>query len=299
MQIVLSTYNGEKFLNDLLNSLLAQDYPNIAILIRDDGSKVNTINILRCHEGLFNIEVLYDKNIGLIESFFELLKRTADEADYVAFCDQDDVWVSDKISRAVAQLEERVPPGIPGMYCSRYNIVDESLKIIGYSQIPKRGPSFENALVQNIATGCTVVINREARLKIVRELPQVVIMHDWWIYQVVSAFGIVIYDSYPTVLYRQHASNVVGESGSLTMKWARRLVRFVRQGRLNLVVQAQEFLRIYGEELSGEKNSLLKNFVSKRKGLWSRLKYAAECKVHRQTFLENVALRILIILNRI
>ena len=146
VQVLLSTYNGEKYLKEQLDSLLAQDYPNIDILIRDDGSKDSTKQILTGYENHKNIRVIYGSNIGITASFLELLKISDPEAEFLAFCDQDDVWLKDKISRAVAALQKH-PSDIPLMYCSRLTIVDESLRIIGYSKLPRKGLSFNNAPV--------------------------------------------------------------------------------------------------------------------------------------------------------
>ncbi|MDD3895151.1 MAG: glycosyltransferase family 2 protein [Syntrophomonadaceae bacterium] len=301
VQVILSTYNGEKYLRELLNSLLAQVYPNTNILIRDDGSKDGTTDILHVYKDLPNIEIIFGENIGAINSFFELLKMVAEDTDYIAFCDQDDVWMKDKVSRAVFDLEKKVPCQIPGMCFSRYAIVDENLQVLGYSEIPKRGPSFENALVQNIATGCTVMINKQARLRIIEELPREVRMHDWWIYQVVSALGIVIYDPVPSILYRQHSSNIVGAKASSWGKWMNRLKRFAKRGRLPLVTeQAREFMRLYGDQLAGDKKEILEDFVLGRDRFLKRVGYAVlRCRVHRQTFLENMVLRVLLVLNRV
>lgn len=301
VQVLLSTYNGEKFLKELLDSVLAQDYPNIHIFIRDDGSSDGTSDILYSYNDLPNIKIISRENIGAIKSFFELLKMVDNDTDYIAFCDQDDVWRKEKISRAVFDLEKKVPGQIPGMYFSRYAIVDEKLRILGYSQVPKRAPSFENALVQNIATGCTVVINKQARLRIIKKYPREVRMHDWWIYQVVSALGIVIYDPVPSVLYRQHSSNIVGAKASSIGRWMNRLKRFAKRGRLPLVTeQAREFMRIFGDQLAGDKKDILDDFVSGRDRFLNRVGYAVfRCRVYRQTFLENIVLRVLLIFNRV
>lgn len=302
VQVILSTYNGERFLKELLDSLLAQDYPNMRILIRDDGSQDRTPYILQSYETHPYIEVMYGENLGVTASFFSLLQSVADNVKYIAFCDQDDVWMRDKLSRAVFQLEKKIANHEPGMYCSRYIITDETLKVLGYSQIPRRGPSFENALVQNIATGCTVVINKEARLKVLQALPQLqkVRMYDWWIYQVVSAMGTVIYDPHPSLFYRQHGRNVVGEKAGLLGKWTKRMVHFVKNGRLHLVTeQAEEFNRIFGSEISEEKKKVLNDFLSARTGVANRLRYALNCGVHRQTIFEDLIFKALIIMNRV
>lgn len=299
-QIVLSTYNGELYLKELLDSLLMQDYPNVQILIRDDGSKDSTLSIISAYEDLPNIEVQYGDHIGVVNSFLSLSQSVADDTEYVAFCDQDDVWMKDKLSRAVSKLEETIPRQTPGMYCGRYVIVDEALQVRGYSQLPKRGPSLENALVQNIAAGCTTVINKAARYHILKELPCKVRMHDWWCYQVVSALGEVVYDPEPAILYRQHSSNTIGHKLDPLNKWISRLGRFIERGRLPLVTdQAVELMRIFGDDLTKDKRYLLGEFINGRDRFFARIKYAMQGRVYRQSILDDIILRILIVLNRV
>ena len=106
VQILMSTYNGEKYVNEQIDSLLQQDHTNLEILIRDDGSKDSTVSILEeYHKENPNIKLIIDKNKGVISSFFELAMKASEEADYFAFCDQDDYWKPQKISRAVNLLE--------------------------------------------------------------------------------------------------------------------------------------------------------------------------------------------------
>ena len=123
VQVLMSTYNGERFLREQMESLLQQTYENLEILIRDDGSKDGTCEILKEYgERYSNIKVYYESNVGVIKSFFELLKKS--EAAYIAFCDQDDVWLAEKIERAVEILKNQQAPAL---YCSNKILTDESL----------------------------------------------------------------------------------------------------------------------------------------------------------------------------
>lgn len=299
VQILLSTYNGEKYLKEQLDSLLAQDYPNIDILIRDDGSKDSTKQILAGYENHKNISVIYGSNIGITASFLELLKISDPEAEFFAFCDQDDVWLKDKISRSVEFLDQ-YPKESSLLYCSRTTLVDENLNIIGQSEIPKRGPSFKNALVQNIATGCTIVINKISRELLMKEIPKTAIMHDWWMYLVVSALGKVIYDTESKILYRQHSSNVIGYKTNTIARWVARIKRFLRSGCLYLVTeQAKEFKRIYDSLLPMDKKVILDRFIDDRKSYVGRLRYSFSSEVYLQSRVDDIILRLLIIINRV
>ena len=163
--------------------------------------------------------------IGPSASFMTLLRAAAAaDPDVIAFADQDDVWLPDKLARGVAALQ-----GVagPGLYCSRQILVDHLLRRIGESAPLLQAPGFPAALTQNIATGCTVQVNRAAIRLIAGSEPPPTSLHDWWSYLVVAASGgRLIADDTPTVLYRQHRGNLVGAPPSL----GRRAVAAVRRG---------------------------------------------------------------------
>lgn len=296
-QILLSTFNGERFLQDLLDSLMCQDYQPVKILVRDDGSRDRTLSVLEEYATRYrSIEVHRGKNLGAARSFFKLLEMSSQEAEYFAFCDQDDVWLKNKVSRAIAHLSE-LDPTVPGMYCSRLLVTDEGLKVIARSPFPERGSSFENALVENIATGCTMVLNRAAKDLLLYKRPSFLFMHDWWTYLVVSALGKVCYDRRATVLYRQHSSNVLGVKNG---KASARIRRFLRGNTKRFFSQqAEEFQNLYEHLLSEERRLVLDRFIDSRRTLKSRLFYAVTSDVHRQSFIDEILLRLLIAMNRI
>ncbi len=300
VQVLLSTFNGERFLKPLMDSLFEQDYTNMEILVRDDGSSDHTIQLLQEYEKRYpNIDVICGQNLGVIQSFFELLKLSSPAVDYFAFCDQDDIWEKNKISRAVSSLGS-LSWSMPSLYCSDYLLVDEQMNIMKQIKKSRIRPSFENALVENIATGCTIAINKISRQLLLQEIPKMALMHDWWIYLVISAFGKVVYDSEHKILYRQHSSNVVGVKSRSIARWVARIQRLLRQGSLTPVTeQAIEFRRIYASSLTEDKKMILDRFIDGRKSFIDRLRYALSCETYRQSKVDNIILRLLIILGRI
>ncbi len=300
VQVLLSTYNGTTYLKPLMESLRAQDYPDIEILVRDDGSSDGTINLLQEYAlSSLNITITGGENLGAARSFLKLLEQSSPTADYVAFCDQDDVWLKDKISRAVEFLD-RCPNEIPALYCSRFTIVNENLKFIKYSDIPKKGLSFRNALVECLIWGCTIVINQSARQILLRELPRYVRMHDAWVYLVVSAFGVVLYDEESRILYRRHARNASMIPLTFRDRILIRVRQFLRYGNKQSVVrQAEEFRRIYGSFVPTESEQVLERFLESRKHFRDRFRYALTCDVYHQSALGHLMLRFLIVLNRV
>ncbi|WCK54286.1 glycosyltransferase family 2 protein [Aneurinibacillus sp. Ricciae_BoGa-3] len=302
VQILLSTYNGEKYVAEQIDSLLSQSYPESEILIRDDGSTDKTLPILQNYTwGNNRIGIMPENNIGVVASFLELLMKSSAEASYFAFCDQDDVWFKDKLLNGIAMIDS-LPEDMPVMYCSQLEIVDVKLSTLGQMPVPHRGPSFANALVQNIATGCTIIVNRAARDFLLKQLPHPssIIMHDWWVYLVVSAFGKVVYDKRPQLYYRQHGSNSVGAKVDFLQRWVARIKGFYRRGRrLRLSQQAKEFQRIFAQQLPQNKAEFLDRFVNNRRTFIQRLWYACERNVYRQSKVDTFVLKILILFNRI
>ena len=291
VQILLSTYNGERYLRPLLESLLAQDYANVTVFVRDDGSTDNTPTLLREYANSSNkISIIYGEHLGFVQSFFTLIALASRTAEYVALCDQDDLWQRDKVSRAVEFLN-RCPPETPALYCSRLAVVDAELKPLGYSDVPQKGLSFRNALVENHVTGCTTLFNRAA-LALLTHIPSACVSHDWWIYLVISAFGTVVYDRESKILYRRHASNVFGMPTETMDSWRIKIRAFLKDGNCKLLVrQAEEFLRIHGPSLNNEHREVIERFLESRKQFWTRLRYALSCDVYRQSRLDQYILK--------
>jgi glycosyltransferase involved in cell wall biosynthesis len=300
VQILLSTYNGVKYLRPLVDSLLAQDYPNLEILVRDDGSDDGTLDLLNNYASTnSNIRVVPGANLGFAHSFFSLIEISSNSADYLALCDQDDVWLEDKVSRAV-ELVRRYPPDTPVMYCSRLTVVNKNLNVLGYTSLPRNGLSFRNALLEcPQGLGCTILLNKAAR-ELLREFPDKVYCHDWWIYLVMSCFGKIIFDEESKILYRLHDSNTFGIQLGFLDKWRTKIHRF-KTGQFQLMMdQAIEFMRIYGSSLSNADRQVLGRFIENRERRWyERMLYALSCEAYHQSTLEHLVLRVLIALNRV
>lgn len=299
VNILLSTYNGEKYLSELLTSLVNQSYPYLKITIRDDGSSDNTINIIeKFTEGRNNIRFIRGQNLGVIKSFFTLLKE-AEYSGYYAFCDQDDVWDTCKISYAIDFLKT-VSRDVPALYCSSYVLVDEKLNVLSYPKSRRVNLSFKNALIENRITGCTAVINNAARNLIIKELPNSALMHDWWIYLVISAFGEIFFDNIPGILYRQHSSNVVGVQHDLFGKWKSRFDRFKTNKNQRLISkQAEDFRRIFGLSLSPENKKILDCFINYQNSFLNRIIYSLNGKTFRQSTIDNIIFKFLYIMKQV
>jgi len=228
--IVLSTFNGEAFLQAQLDSLLVQTLAGWTLYWRDDGSSDGTVAIMRAFmdgpgAGCCVAVPGPPGRMGATASFMALLRAAAaSDPDVVAFADQDDVWLPEKLAAGAAALSGASGPAL---YCSRQILVDHLLRRIGESAPLRRAPGFPTALTQNIATGCTVQLNRAAALLVAGSEPPPPTLHDWWSYLVVAAAGgRLIADPAATVLYRQHGGNLVGAPPGMR----RRAVAALRRG---------------------------------------------------------------------
>jgi glycosyltransferase involved in cell wall biosynthesis len=210
--ILLSSYNGGEYLIPQLDSLLQQTVSSyIHILVRDDGSSdKNTLSILKKYEQTGKIELWERKNVGVVKSFFELLLK-APEADYYAFCDQDDYWLPLKIEMAIKQLDGH---NEPTLYCSRKIIVDKKLNEMPQKDIVPLFGDLDVLMKGNIASGCTMVFNKSLRNLCKNFIPEEKdyqhLYHDTWLFTLAHFTGTIIYDSNSYILYRQHGNNVVG-----------------------------------------------------------------------------------------
>jgi hypothetical protein len=228
--ILLSTWNGATYLSDQLASFLGLQGPEWRLYWRDDGSDDRSVDIVRAFGTADAAGRLMERNdnrgrIGITASFLSLLRRAPSDC-VVAFADQDDVWLPEKLARGVDALGE-VADGTPALYCARQSLVNASLRPIRISAKLTEPPGFPQALTQNIATGCTVMLNADAVRLIAGTQEPPDTLHDWWAYLVVTAAGgRVLIDDEPTVLYRQHAHNAVGVPLS---PW-KRAVAAIRRG---------------------------------------------------------------------
>lgn len=208
VQVLMSTYNGEKYLKEQIESILNQENVEISLLIRDDGSTDKTLAMLEdITKENKNVHYYTSQNIGAARSFMDLVNQS-NEADYYAFADQDDVWKPKKLISAIEKLESDID--IPSLYISAVEVVDEELNTIEIKKVSGEH-CFEGEMAKNFATGCTMVFNKKLCDIIKMYNPIYLIMHDSWITRVCYAIGgNVIIDQEPYIKYRQHANNVVG-----------------------------------------------------------------------------------------
>jgi len=219
VQVLMSTYNGELYLKDQIDSILSQKGVNVKITVRDDGSTDNTIKILRDYYYAGKINLIEGKNIGYKRSFIWLLDNS-DEGDFYAFSDQDDVWNEDKLISAVEELK-RIDIEQPAMYSSALTSVDCNLKYLRKQDFPKLRNNFYSEIVRHRFAGCTYVFNNELRKKCVgvSKINEYNYGHDGYVSLVCwICNGIVIYDEKSHILFRRHGNNTSSDGAGLTKR---------------------------------------------------------------------------------
>ena len=214
--VLMSTYNGEKYLREQIDSILNQKDVDVQLIIRDDGSSDCTSEIIKKYAIKCNNVTFYQgENIGVGKSFMRLLHKSP-RADYYAFSDQDDIWLDDKLSRAISLIELKEDKTKPIVYTSNQMLIDAEGNIIKqrYDEEPPHG--LYDCLMKNLLSGCTMVMNNELRKVLVddnRQPYERVIrtrIHDTWVDIVANIVGEIIYDKEGRIYYRQHDENVVG-----------------------------------------------------------------------------------------
>ena len=297
--VLMSTYQGERFVAEQLRSILGQLPPSGRVLVRDDGSRDGTAAIV---DGLADPRVQLQRgaNLGFGGSFLTLLLQAPADADLVMFADQDDVWLPGKVERAWQHL---LPLGdTPGLYGSAQMLVDAQLHPLQATPPWPGPPSFAGALTENMITGCTAALNRAAVQLLQRAgVPAGVRFHDWWLYLVVSAFGQVVFDEQPTLLYRQHGQNQIGHgAGWLGHQW--QIIRFLMRNDWVgiLLAQVAALMRCYGAALPPLQRQLVERHFEQRGDRWRpgwRLVFSL--RRWRHTAFGEAALRLLLALHRL
>lgn len=293
--ILMGAYNGGMYLPDQLNSFAEQSFPDWGLYVSDDGSVDNTKELIHSFASKYpgyTVKYYDGPKKGFSANFLSLVCNPEIKALFFAYSDQDDVWGSDKLLRATNWLQT-IPSNKPALYCSTTEYVDCTLNHIAYSPKYRRQPLFSNAIVQNIASGNTMVFNQAARELICMGGAYIDIpLHDWWTYILVTgADGVVHFDNHPTVLYRQHQANIWG------MNWGWRAV-FIRiqklfQGRFQRWNKKHiDALRSVPDLLTLDNFRKLELFSKSRdqNSLFKRLRYLRQSGVYRQTLLANIGL---------
>lgn len=274
IDILMATYNGEKFIKEQIDSIISQSYSDWRLIISDDCSQDGTVDIIKIFQKKYPEKILIfenDEPSGSAQSnFFNAIKYAT--SDYVMFSDQDDVWFPDKIENTYNKMmekEKECGQNVPVLVHTDLKVVDRTLNTINDSlfemmNMDSNRCAFNNLLVQNIVTGCTIMGNR-ALFNYLKKIPKNAVMHDMWIALIASAFGEIGFVDKSTMLYRQHGNNSVGAKNTKSLSYILYKIfhsKEIHNSLLKQYKQAEEFKEIYSDKLSELQLDMLKSYSS-------------------------------------
>lgn len=303
--VLLSTYNGEKYIIDQLNSINGQVDLSVYCLIRDDGSKDNTFELIRefCNNHP-NFTCYKGENVGVVRSFNDLLQRSeVDGYEYFAFADQDDVWMPNKLAAALQKLYEvmEIHKGglsdAPALYFGNLLAVNSQLAPRNLVYIKRPDTGIHATVVAGVAYGCTEVFNKTAVDMYRKGINSHIKYHDYWMFLICSLLGNVVYDDQPFIMYRQHEHNVVGFNKSSSVEGIKNLSK-TDNGRGKQELMIRDFLQVYGESISDEKKAPMIVYLKSRNSILSRFKLLFDPRYHSLTFQRTMGFKIRVLLNR-
>jgi rhamnosyltransferase len=301
INIVMSTYNGEQFLAEQIDSIQQQTFKDWQLLIRDDGSSDQTPEIIKSFVAqdprIVFINEHDRENFGVIKNFFTLIKH--DKADYYFFSDQYDVWLEDKLETMLAAARQ-YPDQLPLMVYTDLCVVDQNLQVMNQSMIRSQSHHANTELVQelteNTVTGGVAMINH-ALAERWRTLDNI-IMHDWYLAVLATAIGKLVYIDQPGELYRQHDNNVLG-----ARTFTKRLKTWLSGPSKMLEkywwlihasqVQADKILQ--ENELGDEQEAVIRNYIAlERLPLSQRIRVLRQYKYAKNKWFHTMIFRLLI-----
>ena len=300
--ILLCSYEGEKYIEKQLISITSQTYPNWKLFISDDGSKDRTLSIIQKFKvrQKVHLQIYKGPEKTFASNFISLTKRPEIKSNYYAWADQDDIWNKRKLEKAIGWLNHQ-SSSRPLLYCSRTIFVDHMNRYIKPSPLFKKPKTFQNALVQNIAGGNTMIFNEKARQLFIKSTKnREFFAHDWLMYQLVTACGgIVYFDEKPRLRYRQHTNNSIGMNNTIEAKIKH--LKFIWQGKYRVwnSQNIDALDQIYNHMTT--KNQITFDHFKKLKktSLLKRFLFFKKSGIYRQTFLQNISLVLTVFLNKI
>ena len=299
--ILMATYNGEAYLAEQIESILAQTHQDFVLYINDDVSSDSTLAIAKAYAAKYPDKIIVSQNAdnsgGSKENFIEMI--TTRKADYIMLSDQDDVWLPEKIELTLAKMKEteKAYPNTPILVHTDLKIVNQDLEVLepSYRRATSRNynrMAFRQVLTLNNVSGCTAMYNRRLA-DLLNRKPKYCVMHDWWLQLVGASFGKIAHVDRATILYRQHGGNAIGATNvrSIGYKLRRLADNSHIRNRINSTYpQAESLLRLYESELTEEQKNILKRFIAipSMKKL-NRLQTICNLGVFMDGFSRNVA----------
>lgn len=295
VNVLISTYNGASYIEEQVASIETQTYPNIKIYVRDDGSSDGTLEILSTMEKAGRITLLTGNNLGFGPSFMTLLQEVS-EGDYWAFCDQDDVWMPQKLEWAIEWLELQ-NDSKPNMFHSAYYLTDEELRVEGSYLPPTKPYTFQKSITEVLHMGFSSVINTTMRNYMLRGDISRITSHDHWAELIIMKYGNVYFDSREASYHRRLTYSLSGSSMKARLRWLKGALK----GNSEILPTAQEFIKTFGDENSSQDSDfkILSWFCTEHYSFFKSLKKCFYYKRWRTSFSSELVVRFLMLIGKI
>lgn len=304
VNIILSSYNGEKYISEQINSIVNLNYRDFKLFVYDDCSEDSTVETVKAFKAIYpdRIELIENNaNKGSTLNFLSSIKELnkSDPARYYMFCDQDDIWLLDKIDislNAMRRLERKHGTTYPLIVYNDAILIDKDGEYICSSfyktnKLKVKKTDFGRTLMENKCIGCTMFMNK-AVVNLINEIGPDIRYHDWWMALIASAFGKIKYIKSPTILYRQHDSNQVGQrTYGDYVKQRSSSSDDIRRRLEATIVQAEYFRKCYSGRLSRLKKKKLNAFIKIRyAGFWRKRYIIIKNRFFKSGLIRNIGL---------
>lgn len=296
--VVMSTYNGSKYIEAQLDSIFQQVGVKVLCYVRDDGSTDDTLQVLKKYASTSGDLIICEgENVGWERSFLLALKD-APQADYYAFADQDDIWFEDKLISGIKMLEKEGSKNKPCMYhCNKISVTEDLKPLAHQVRRTPRPLNRQNALIQEYAQGCSIIMNENARQLVTKYIPREKIAHDYWCGLLCYLFGEVIYDNKPHFYHISHGNNASGE-GHIIGSWKGRLKKFFA-GETVYYTPFSDLEKGYADMLSKTDKKFILKLKYYKKSLKAKLVLFFSPKFVRDSILGTCSLKMAILLNKL
>ena len=296
--VVMSAYNGSKYIEAQLDSIFQQVGVKVLCYVRDDGSTDDTLQVLKKYASTSGELIICEgENVGWERSFLLALKD-APQADYYAFADQDDIWFEDKLISGIKMLEKEGSKNKPCMYhCNKISVTEDLKPLAHQVRRTPRPLNRQNALIQEYAQGCSIIMNENARQLITKYIPREKIAHDFWCGLLCYLFGEVIYDNIPHFYHISHGNNASGE-GHMIGSWKGRLKKFFAEG----TVYYTPFLDLekgYADMLSKTDKEFILKLKCYKKSFKAKLSLLFSFQFVRDSILGTCSLKMAVLFNKL
>lgn len=294
--VLLSSYNGETYIKEQIDTILAQEGVSVKLLVRDDGSSDNTLQVLDRYKSEGKLDYYRGENLGWKKSFLQLI-LDAPDSDYYAFADQDDYWLPEKLKKAI-ECMKTMPQG-PQLYNSNGSLWKDG-EIVG--KVCETTPKFNkySRFIVPLGQGSTQVFNRDMCELIKKRVPKLELAHDAWLARIAILFGAYFYDNNSFILYRQHGNNQIGAETTKGEKLKRRIKQYSSLKRSHyLDLFAKEILSCYGDLLEKESYRICYTFANYRKSASCYLRLLLSPKYKCDNLLATIGFKYHVLLRMI